>query len=289
MIKSMTAFSSEKRADEKVTLSWEIRTVNHRYLDVSTYFPEGFQSQENKFKGLIRDQLGRGKVDAKLVCERMGDAENTVIQINEDVVKSLLSARRKLDSLSKKTTGLSAMEILSWSGVVKDVRTDYSVFYNASYELLEKTLNSLVDSRQSEGERIYIMILKRCDQVSDIVQSVRLRRSQVVAKLKENILQKVQEISTDIDNNRLEQELVYYAQKLDVDEELDRLDSHIVEVKSAMKIDEPVGRRLDFLMQELNREANTLGSKANDADTTKAAINLKVLIEQMREQVMNVE
>ncbi len=285
----MTAFASENIADEKVSLSWEIRTVNHRYLDVTTYFPDGFQAQENTFKALIRSQLGRGKVDAKLVCERMGDAETTAIQINENVVKSLLNARRKLDSLSKKTTGLSAMEILSWSGVVEDVQTDYSVFYNASNDLLEKTLASLVNTRQSEGERINIMILKRCDEISDIVQSVRIRRTEVVINLKEKILQKVQEISTDIDNNRLEQELVYHVQRLDVDEELDRLDSHIVEVKIALKNDEPVGRRLDFLMQELNREANTLGSKANDADTTKAAINLKVLIEQMREQVMNVE
>lgn len=285
----MTAFASEKLVDEKVVMSWEIRTVNHRYLDVSTYFPEGFQAQENTFKALVREHLGRGKVDAKLVCERIGEAEAPVIQINEGVVKSLLSARRKLDSLSKKTTGLSAMEILSWSGVVEDVQTDYNVFYTMSNDLLEKALNSLVNARQSEGERINSMILNRCDDISDIVQSVRKRRSEVVAKLKEKILQKIQEIVSDVDNNRLEQELVYHAQRLDVDEELDRLDSHIVEVKSTLKKDEPVGRRLDFLMQELNREANTLGSKANDADTTKAAIDLKVLIEQMREQVMNIE
>jgi len=285
----MTAFSNEKYQDAEVAISWEVRTVNHRYLDVSTYLPEGFYSQENSFKELIRVSLGRGKLDAKLVFELKGDTGKTSIRINEAKVKSLFDARRKLESLSKKTSGLSAMDVLKWPGVVEDVQEDLSPFYQVSNELLKKTLDALIETRKAEGARISTMLMTRCDRILEIVESVRSRRVQVVSALRKKIIQKITEIGVDIDNNRLEQELVYHAQRLDVDEELDRLDSHIIEVKLVLQQEEPVGRRLDFLMQELNREANTLGSKSNDADTTKAAIDLKVLIEQMREQVMNIE
>lgn len=289
MIKSMTAFSSVEQTNKGASLSWEIRTVNHRYLDVSVYLPEGFSSQEKSIKEAIRRKLGRGKADAKLVYKQLGDKAQTEVCLNEDRIKSLLEAQRTIETLSKKEIDISLIEILNWPGVIDDVQDNLSHYFNAVKNLLEKALDELIKTREEEGKRLCSLILSRCNKVSKIVESVRLRHVEVLQSLREKIIKKISEIDVNADTNRLEQELVYQARRLDVDEELDRLDSHIEEVKAVLLRDEPVGRRLDFLMQEFNREANTLGSKSNDAETTKAVVELKVLIEQMREQVMNIE
>lgn len=299
MIKSMTAFAnSEKSFNEKnggeISLSWEIRSVNHRYLDSSVYLPEGFLNQEAKLKDLIRKKLGRGKVDAKLVVKSDKDLGQCSLKINESLVRSLFDVQSKINSMAKseldeQIVPFSAMQILQFTGVLENSDLDFSQYIKEALALFKDTLTILIKSREEEGERLKEMLVVRATTVTKIVAQVKLRRPFVVKALREKIIKKLSDLNLEIDNGRLEQELAIQAQRLDVDEELDRLDSHIEELLAVLVRSEPVGRRLDFLMQELNREANTLGSKANDAETTKASVELKVLIEQMREQVMNIE
>ena len=293
MIRSMTAFSRKDqqiRDDVKqLELSWEIRTVNHRYLDVSLSLPEAFNADENKLKELIRNKIGRGKFDAKLSFNTRSANSGHEISLNEANVKALLSARHMLESISKKPVALSGMDILNWPGVIEEKQEGGDNYIDSVISLLDITLDDLIATRESEGERILDMITSRCELVTELVGSVRQRRPVVISSLREKVLKKLSEIEVEADSNRLEQELVFQAQRLDVDEELDRIDSHIEEVMAVLKRDEPVGRRLDFLMQELNREANTLSSKSNDSETTRSAVELKVLIEQMREQCLNIE
>ena len=274
MIKSMTAFANKEINNGDIQISWEMRSVNHRYLDASVYLPEGFVGKDVEFKELIRNKLGRGKVDAKLVCNFTGDAKNSEIRLNQAVVKSLLNAQDTLKDIgqqysSEKLVPLSVMETLNFPGVQESTEIDYSQYDKAVTILFKDVINILVESRQKEGARLKEMLTSRANNITEIVGQVRKRRPEVLAALREKTLKRISDLDIEADNSRLEQELVIQAQRLDVDEELDRLDSHIEELTAVLERDEPVGRRLDFLMQELNREANTLGSKANDAETTK--------------------
>lgn len=294
MIRSMTAFANKEEDHGDVKISWEVRSVNHRYLDSSVYVPEGFFSQEIALKGLIRKKINRGKVDAKLVCKFQEEEQLDSVKFNQSNVKHLLDAQKELEEVAKqssveKVIPLSTIEILQFPGVMQNVEIEYTQFNQAIFKLLDEALDSLSENRGEEGERLKEMLLIRGKSVLHIVEQVKERRPLVIAALREKVLNKVSDLAIEVDNNRLEQELVIQAQRLDVDEELDRLGSHIEELFSVLERNEPVGRRLDFLMQELNREANTLGAKANDAETTKCSVELKVLIEQMREQVMNIE
>ncbi|MEH6455665.1 MAG: YicC/YloC family endoribonuclease [Cocleimonas sp.] len=294
MIKSMTAFANSEESFDEILLSWEIRSVNHRYLDASVYLPEGFANQEASLKELIRKKIGRGKVDARLVCNSVEEVQQGKLSINETLVKRLLDAQNLLEVVAKQTsseqlTSLSTMEVLNFPGVLGNSKVDYSQYNKAVVVSFKIALNNLIASREGEGSRLKEMLLSRAISVKEIVAEVRVKRPAVVAALREKVIKKLSDLDIETDNNRLEQELVIQAQRLDVDEELDRLDSHVEELLAVLERNEPIGRRLDFLMQELNREANTLGSKANDAATTKASVELKVLIEQMREQVMNIE
>ena len=289
----MTAFAQKDQLSAKTKypaeINWEIRSVNHRYLDVSLSLPSSLMVFESKLKERVRNQLGRGKIDAKLVLNIYHPENNQNIPINKEKVKALLSARHMLESISKKPVTLSGMDILSWPGVLEKKQDNGEDYLTEVTELLDVTLNELILTRENEGRRILEMILNRCDQISELVKAVKARRVEVVAALRKKVLQKLADIDVTADPNRLEQEMVFQTQRLDVDEELDRLDAHIEEIRDVLKRDEPVGRRLDFLMQELHREANTLASKSNDAETTRAAVDLKVLIEQIREQALNVE
>ncbi len=292
MIRSMTAFSRQDKTntqDNNAVLSWEMRTVNHRYLDISLSLPDYLSPYENDFKDIIRSVLGRGKLDAKLTITHENNETGVQIKINPDAVKALRAARHKLEALTKKPMSFSAIDILQWPGVIQEEEHKPETLLNDAKALLKITLDDLIKMRELEGKRLSALILSRSESILEIVASVKQRRVEVQAAMRERIMKKIAELDVTADNNRLEQEIVYQTQRLDVDEELDRLESHIKEVKTTLKSSDPVGRRLDFLMQELNREANTLASKSNDAKTTKGAVELKVLIEQMREQVMNIE
>jgi uncharacterized protein (TIGR00255 family) len=288
MIRSMTAFSHRELTTENGTLSWEARTVNHRYLDISLRLPEEFRSQENAFRETIQSTLKRGKLETTLRFSTTR-SNNTEIQINEPLARALIIACRQLESFTHNPEPLNAIDILRWPGVTQDAPPNMDILNAHAKALLQDTLDDLLETREREGKRLADFLYQRCDQIAEIIIRIRKHRPGIIASQREKILNRIEELKISPDYNRIEQELVILAQRMDVEEELDRLMAHLGEINDVLERDEPVGRRLDFLMQELNREANTLASKSNDAETTQAAVDLKVLIEQMREQVQNIE
>jgi len=285
----MTAFARGDSALENGSLSWEIRTVNHRYLDISLRLPNGFLSQENDLKEVVRQHLSRGKVDAALRFDVEGGDAPVAINLDQGLVSHLLKAQSDIQSLASTASALSVAEILNWPGVVQPESFDFDDLFKAATELLEVTLKDLVSARSREGERLVGFIEQRCDQIDKIIKAVTERREIVVDGARERLMQRIEGLDLEFDPSRLEQELAIQAQRLDVSEELDRLVVHVQELRELLLNGKAVGRRLDFLMQELNREANTLGSKSHDAETTRHSMDLKVLIEQMREQIQNIE
>ncbi|HFC91918.1 MAG TPA: YicC family protein [Leucothrix mucor] len=287
-LQSMTAYARGQFTDESSSLEWELRSVNHRYLDVSLYLPSSLFSDQNELKEQIRNTLKRGKIEAQLSYESTVTNARKII-INKEQVKALLDAQQQIETLTQKANSLSIIDILNWQGVIETPTTDLSNISKQAHKLLEKTLEDLIATRLREGQQLSQFITIRCDKIASIVDSVRSRRKEVLLVLRKKVLKRIADLDLSIDENRLEQELVIQAQRLDVSEEIDRLTAHIQEVKRVLQRKDAVGRRLDFLMQELNREVNTLGSKSNDAKTTQAVVDLKVLVEQMREQVQNIE
>jgi len=292
VLRSMTAFARVQETCDAGTLTWEIRSVNHRYLEPGLKLPEDFKSLEPEIRKLLARYLKRGKIDIGLRY-KMNDAAQSEIRLNEDIVHSLRQVEQDILNIVHEGSKLSVADILGWPGVIASPENELSPLISIALESLEKTLQQLVDTRETEGSALAKMIGSRCTQISDIVKQLRKHRPQMLASMREKwettLNEKLKQWSEGVDTGRLEQELVILAQKLDVDEELDRIDTHITEVKKVLKRKEAVGRRLDFLMQELNREANTLGSKSQDSQTTQWSVDLKVLIEQMREQVQNIE
>ena len=288
MLNSMTGFARQAAECPLGTLTWELRTVNHRYLDVQFRLPEELRPSETDLRQQVSGQLKRGKIECSLHFRR-AISEATALKINQDLVMQL---RAKLDELSEmlhESRAIDPIDVLRWPGVVSETEIDTGPLYEEASRLLDDTLAALGTMRASEGKRIAEMIESRCADIMTISTSVRARMPDVLAAVRTRQQERIAKLDIEADPARLETELALIAQKLDVDEELDRLDSHISEIREVMASDEAVGRRLDFLMQELNREANTLGSKSADTETTKAAVELKVLIEQMREQIQNVE
>ena len=288
MLHSMTGFARESAESEIGILSWEVRAVNHRYLDVQFRLPEELRPREQAFRQQVSAVLKRGKVDCSLHFRRSFDRKND-LPLDTELAKLLGTRLSELAHYLPATTPINAIEILRWPGIVAETQTDAEPLFAAANSLLDTTLSAIDAMRANEGERISAMLESRCDDIASIAASVRERLPDVLAAARTKQRERLDKLDVDADPARLELELALIAQKLDVDEEIDRLDSHIAEIRKVLASDEPVGRRLDFLMQELNREANTLASKSADTKTTKAAVELKVLIEQMREQIQNVE
>ncbi len=284
----MTGFARQSAETSVGTLTWELRAVNHRYLDVQFRLPDELRSKEQAFKQSVGTALKRGKVECSLHLRRTLD-EDTDMQINMDLVSLIRKRVTQIATALHDTQLLNPIDILRWPGVVSESQVDAEPLYVEAVALLDNALEAMASMRASEGERIATMLESRCADIEIISSSVRKRMPDVLASVRAKQKERIERLDVEADPARLELELALIAQKLDVDEELDRLDSHVIEIRKTLGSNEPVGRRLDFLMQELNREANTLGSKSADADTTKAAVELKVLIEQMREQIQNVE
>jgi uncharacterized protein (TIGR00255 family) len=286
-LRSMTGFARREAALPAGTLIWEVRTVNHRYLEVSLRLPEDFRALEAEVRATIAGQVRRGKLDATLHY-RTATPTTATLEVNEPLLEALVERTR---DIAQRTGGtVNAVDVLRWPGVVREPERDGTPLQAAAQTLLKEALQALAAHRDSEGARTATMLAERCDKLLELVAEVGNRipeiRERIRAKLHERLAQFA---ATETNRERFEQELVLALQKLDVDEELDRLRSHVTEVRKALAGNEPAGRRLDFLMQEFNREANTLGSKSQDPATTRAAVDMKVLIEQMREQVQNVE
>ncbi|MCG5515316.1 MULTISPECIES: YicC/YloC family endoribonuclease [unclassified Ectothiorhodospira] len=285
---SMTGFARCESSGEFGSLVWELRSVNHRYLEISPRLPEELRGLEGKVRERIQSRVGRGKVECNLRFRRGAAAQDT-IELNDELAKEVISTVVRVEHWMMNAARMTAMDILRWPGVVVEPEQDLQPVMTAALELLDEALNTLVENRGREGAHIKELLQARCKALAEQVARVRARRPQVVEALRERVRSRIQELGTDLEPGRLEQELALQAQKLDVAEELDRLDGHVKEIHAVLARREPVGRRLDFLMQELNREANTLSSKSNDMETTQAAVELKVLIEQMREQIQNLE
>jgi uncharacterized protein (TIGR00255 family) len=284
----MTGFARESAETDIGTLTWEIRAVNHRYLDIQFKLPDDLRPKEQALRQRASAVLGRGKVECALYFRRAFD-QDSELRVDTNLVELI---GHRISDLTAKLPNVSAVnpiEILRWPGVVQPVELDVEPLFDAAAELFDRTLAAITEMRASEGSRIAEMLATRCEEIAGIAQSVRQRMPEVLAATRVKQQERIDALDVEADPARLEVELALVATKLDVDEELDRLESHLVEIRDAIAADKPVGRRLDFLMQELNREANTLGSKSADTETTRAAVDLKVLIEQMREQIQNVE
>ncbi|MDX2425501.1 MAG: YicC/YloC family endoribonuclease [Cycloclasticus sp.] len=288
MIRSMTAFASCEAEVDGYTLIWELRSVNHRYLDVSPRLPEAFRSIEAPVREAVAKHLKRGKLDCNLFFRKEKQGEEP-IEINESRLNQLLNAASKIESGMNKFQAISPLDILRWPGIQSEIRENLEPAHERAISLLNEALQQLVEMREREGANITEMVESRCELIYKQMVLAKNRLPEVQQQLREKLQKKINDLIAEPEQARLEQELVYFLQKMDVEEELDRLDSHVKEVRRILKQTEPVGRRLDFLMQELNREANTLGSKSADIQTTNVSVELKVLIEQMREQIQNIE
>ena len=273
MVKSMTAFTRVEHSDELGNITLELRSVNHRFLDLSLRMPEELRAHEQAIRELINKRLARGKVDINLRFGR-NEAGEAELVVNQELAKKIAAASREVDLLLYNPSPVSSIDVLRWPGVLQADELDR--------EQLGKSLMTLLNSALDD-------FVQRCDAMSQVVADVSKVMPEILGKWREKLVSRLQEAKLELDENRLEQEIVMLAQKTDVDEELDRLNVHLDEVRRVLKEKKPIGRRLDFLMQELNREANTLGSKSIDTATTQASVELKVLIEQMREQVQNIE
>lgn len=287
MVHSMTAFARCERAGAYGTLSWELRSVNHRYLEPHLRLPDNFRDLEGPVREALRQGLSRGKVECTLRFTEAGSGRT--LQIDRARAAQLVAVAEEVAGLIRQPAPINPLEVLAWPGVLVGDATDPQALNAAALELFGEALAQLREGRAREGQDLARLLEDRLRAILLEVATLRERIPQMLGLQRQKILDRFSELKLELDSQRLEQELVLLAQKSDVAEELDRLSTHVAEVRRVLKAGGAVGRRLDFLMQELNREANTLGSKAFDPRSTQAAVNLKVLIEQMREQVQNIE
>jgi uncharacterized protein (TIGR00255 family) len=288
MLKSMTGFARAERSTPVGLLAWEIRSVNHRYLEVGLRLPEELRAQEAEFRRAIGVAARRGKVDASFYV-RPGPDPGRKFALDAELLDALIeradAVRRRLGAEGR----IDAVDLLRWPGVVKEAERDSAGLVAQASELLAEALTGFTVSRSSEGERIAEMLRSRAAQVTAIVGAVGARLPEVQSRIRAKLGERLAALRAEVNPERLEQEVALLLQKMDVAEELDRLRSHVDELTATIASGDAVGRKLDFLMQEFNREANTLSSKSQDVETTRQAVELKVLIEQMREQIQNVE
>ncbi len=286
--RSMTAFARQEAPTEQGDLTWEIRSVNHRYLEVSLRLDERFRPLEMKIRKLFSDKLTRGKVDAVLRY-KAPEQQQAALDINQDLAKSLIASCDELAMMTTRPAPINMLDVLQWPGVLKANTPDQKTLDKAIMTSVNKAIKELIETRETEGAALQKMIEQRCSDINNIAIETRKNMPVILEQHRQRLAERVADLQVNLDPERFEQEMVVLAQKSDVAEELDRLQSHIIEVQKVLQRDEPVGRRLDFLMQELNREANTLASKSIDTGTTRNSVDLKVLIEQMREQIQNIE
>jgi uncharacterized protein (TIGR00255 family) len=291
MIASMTGFARAEAAVANGTLVCELRSVNHRFLESSMRLPEELRALDPELRAQLQKELRRGKLDCTFTY-RTVDAAGRPLELDAVVLERL---QPLLDRLRDAVRGsgaalqLNLMDLLRYPGVVREVAADPESLLAAGRELFARTVTELKSMRAREGARLAELLLLRCGALTELVAQVRQRLPEVQAAIRARYAERIAELNVAVDAERLEQEVVLLSQKMDVAEELDRLDGHIAETRAILDADEAAGRRLDFLMQEFNREANTLSSKSQDLVTTRAAVDMKVLIEQMREQVQNIE
>ena len=287
MIASMTGFARRELNGSFGTLTCELRSVNHRYLEPGFRLPEELRPLESELRQQLSRQLKRGKVDCT-VHLRGAQAAERELKIDAGALARVAAAVAEI-TRAVPGSAVDAVEVLRWPGVVEAAAQDSEVLLGAGRTLFQQTLEDLGAMRLREGKRLFELLEQRCAGLAALVAQVRARLPEIQARVRTRLHERVSELLATVDRDRVEQEIVLQLQRLDVAEELDRLTGHIEETRRVMGGGEAAGRRLDFLMQELNREANTLASKSQDLDTTRLTVDMKVLIEQMREQVQNIE
>jgi uncharacterized protein (TIGR00255 family) len=287
-IRSMTAFARETLTTEQGDLTVELRSVNHRYLDCTFKLPDALRQLEPKLRESAGEKLSRGKLDCMVRIQINNNTSNS-LEIDNGRLHALLVSAQAIAAKLPESRALSPLEVLQFPGVCATEEISYELFISGTLKLFNEALASLASTREREGEKLAKMVLTRLDLIEVELTKTRSVLPELMDAQRARITNRIAELNIETDESRLEQELVHLAQKADVDEELDRLDAHIAEVRRVLKKGGACGRRLDFLMQELNREANTLSSKSQSSNTTVVAVELKVLIEQMREQIQNIE
>jgi len=286
MTNSMTAYAQATTSTEIGELSCELRSVNHRYLDLAPRMPEELRVYEGELRELIAERLARGRIDCFI---RLKETEAGNQEANIQVAESLQSLLDQMQASVPNMQAIRAIDVLRWPGMLQAKKIAPEVMKAALLSVVDEALSGLVTARAQEGQKMAELIALRLEGIRTVIKNVREFVPEIAAQYRTRLEEKMAEILDKLDPSRLEQEMVLFLQKTDVEEELDRLTVHVDEVEDILKRQEPSGRRLDFLMQELNREANTLGSKSQDQRLTKASVDLKVFIEQMREQVQNIE
>ncbi|MCX8959130.1 YicC/YloC family endoribonuclease [Erwinia psidii] len=287
MIRSMTAYARHEAKGEWGNAAWELRSVNQRYLETYIRLPEQFRGLEPAIRERIRHRLTRGKIECNLRFDADPHAQSKLV-LNEKLAIQLVQAANWVKMQSDEGE-INPLDILRWPGVMSAEEQDLDAISSELLKALDATLNDFITSRETEGAALKTLIEQRLKGVSTEVEKVRSQMPDVLKWQRERLVSKLEDAQVQLDSNRVEQELIMLAQRMDVAEELDRLEAHVKETYNILNKKEAVGRRLDFMMQEFNREANTLASKSINAEVTASAIELKVLIEQMREQIQNIE
>jgi uncharacterized protein (TIGR00255 family) len=288
MIASMTGFARLERSGPYGTLVCEIRSVNHRFLDATLRLPDSCRALEPELRLAVARDLKRGKVDCTLQ-QRSPPGLGSTLDIDHAALERLLARLRELGQSLSQPLQVDLLELLRWPGVLREDNVDSEPLQLEARALFAQALSELSGARAREGARLAALIEQRCSALEGMIAALRARLPEAQARIRLRFRERLQELTTAVDQDRVEQEIVLMLQRFDVAEELDRLSGHIQETRRSLAGTEPAGRRLDFLMQEFNREANTLSSKSQDLETTRTAVEMKVLIEQMREQVQNIE
>lgn len=288
MIASMTGFARHEQAGQWGSLVCEIRSVNHRFLDATLRLPDACRALEPELRAALAARLKRGKVDCTLQ-HRSAQPGAAALNLDHEVLGRLLEQLAVIARTTAQPAQLDLIELLRWPGVLREPDTGAEALQLAAQQLFMRTLSELADARAREGARLGELIEQRLASLAQMIAATRSRLPEAQERIRQRFADRLAELRVQVDPERIEQEIALLLQRFDIAEELDRLDGHIVEARRALAGGEPAGRRLDFLMQEFNREANTLSSKSQDQETTRTAVEMKVLIEQMREQVQNIE
>lgn len=288
MARSMTAFARLETTGTWGRATWELRSVNHRYLEVGLRLPEDLRVLEGEVRARIAQRCNRGKIDAVLRFEAAGPGAGQ-LRVNLELARQVVAAAQAVAALAPETAPIDPLDVLRWPRVLETPELDFDELSTALLGQLDEALAQLVDSREREGAKLAEVTLARCAAMGELAAGLRVRVPEIIGAIRARHAARIAELAGNLDPARVEQECALLLQRLDVAEELDRLEAHLAEFSRVMKQSQPIGRRLDFILQELNREANTLGSKSAHIDTSGASVELKVLIEQIREQIQNLE
>ncbi|MCK5898307.1 MAG: YicC family protein [Methylococcales bacterium] len=288
MIRSMTAFANSETQIGSLTINCELRSVNHRYCDISFKLPERLRFLEGGLRNIINAKIKRGKIECCFNYKKHSQNDQ-LFNINSQAVKALMQTTSKIEALMNQPAGFSALDVLAFAGIQQDAPFDQEILKTTVHTLLANNVDNIINARIREGEKLLVFLEAHCQKMNQYVVRANQRMPQVLLFSRDKLHARINEFVHNPNLERFEQEIVFMMQKLDVTEELERLETHISETLRILNQQEPVGRRLDFLMQEMNREANTLGAKSADKEMTQISIELKVLIEQMREQIQNIE